>query len=147
MRRALFAALLATILLAWPVSAQLIPTTIGAPSPTNERVLIDTTLMTLMPSESVACMQIEAGKLTVRVRLVEAAYTAIHTYRIGNYRGRDGELLMTLPFEGEEQTATVELIEAAGIYCWSIYTLVGMEPRRAGPFLQLVSLKMTLTLQ
>ena len=135
MRRSILAALLATVLMAWPAQAQ------------TERVLIDATFRAIPPADPAPCMLIEAGTLTVQVVNKDEGQVRATRFSLYGYRGMDPGVRIELPVTRQHNSVTVPL--AGALYCWSIDVDApvrhddGMAVRTN--YTQLVGLRMTLT--
>jgi hypothetical protein len=137
MRRSLLAALIATMLLAWPARAQ-IPT---------ERVLVDSTLWINPPSGASMCMLLEAGQLSVATRLVKPAIEGRPITLSVNGLMEDLDTQISAGVV-ESETITTQLI-TGGRYCWTVDVdapeTEGMANAQRGAFTVNVALKITLT--
>ena len=135
MRRSILAALLATVLMAWPAQAQ------------TERVLIDATFRAIPPADPAPCMLIEAGTLTVQVVNKDEGQVRATRFSLYGYRGMDPGVRIELPVTRQHNSVTVPL--AGALYCWSIDVDAPVRPEDGMAvrtnYTQLVGLRMTLT--
>jgi hypothetical protein len=151
MRRSLSAALLATMVLAWPAHAQPLPTPTGSdPVAPPERVVFDGIVQVVPPNSSGLCMQSGPGRLTITARLTNDPTDMPPRPAAFNLYGlqADPNATVALPVNQSDATITTQL--RGTTYCWQLAVDAPpgtnrMSSTQRGTFTQRVALKMTLT--